>query len=207
MDEWSKYLYLLIQNITFGGWVITLRADRTLWSVVPVTVWERVVKLWSDSDQRPISTHRTRPVIKNPLWNLTDGDRTRVPKVRSLHCSTSGLVPDYDQRPVSTHRTRPFIKNHLWNLTDVDRTLAPRVRSLHCSASGQYQTTVVDQMNWPDSPSSVRSQSDQHPVSHLTLHSLPTWNPMWMKLTPIDLRAISELLSARFDKCAPHLTH
>jgi len=25
LDEWSKYLYPLIQNITFGGWVITLR--------------------------------------------------------------------------------------------------------------------------------------------------------------------------------------
>ena len=45
-------------------------------------------------------------------------------------------------------------------------------------ASDQYQMTAIDQMNWPDSPSSVRSEPDQRLVNHWTLHSLPTRNPI-----------------------------
>ena len=45
IDEWSKYLYTLIQNITFGGLVITLWVDRTLRSIIPTTLSERAVKL------------------------------------------------------------------------------------------------------------------------------------------------------------------
>ena len=130
LDEWSKYLYPLIQNITFGGWVTTLLADRMFRSVVPVTVSERAVRLSPDSDLWPVSTDRTRPVKKNALWNLTDVDRTLAPRVRSLRCSASDQLPDPDQHPVSTDRTRAIRNFPLWNLSRVDRTLAPSVRSL-----------------------------------------------------------------------------
>ena len=74
-------------------------------------------------------------------------------------------------------------------------------------ASGRTLTTAADQMNWPNSSSCVRSQPNQRPVSHLTLHLLLIRNPLRMKLTSIDLRAIPELSSAKFDTCAPHLIH
>ena len=47
--------------------------------------------LWPDSGLRPVSTHRMRPVIKNPLWNLTIVDWTLAARVWSFLCLASGL--------------------------------------------------------------------------------------------------------------------
>ena len=43
LDEWSKYLYPLIQNITVGGQLSKFRGDWTLRSVVHVTVSDRAI--------------------------------------------------------------------------------------------------------------------------------------------------------------------
>jgi hypothetical protein len=59
----------------------------------------------------------------------------------------------------------------------------------------------------PDSTDSIRSLVSQRPVNCLTLHSLSIRNPLWMKLTPLDLWAVLELPSAKFDKCTPHLNY
>jgi hypothetical protein len=163
MDEWDKYLYPLIQNITVGCQLSKFRGN-----------WTRRLG-WPDA---LISSTR--------------------------HCDRSSCWywPDSILRLVNTHRMRLISRIPLWMLSDVDRTLAPSVRSIVRSLSD----ISVDQMNWLDSPSYVRSHLDQRLVSHLTLHSLSIWNNLWMKLTPIDLRAIPELSSPRFDKCAPHLS-
>ena len=95
--------------------------------------------------------------------------------------------------------TCPVMIFPLWDLTRNDRTLALSVRSLHLSASGRARWNHLGQMNWPD-PEPASGQ-------YLTLHSLPTLDLIWMKFAPLDLRAILELPSARFSKCAPHRTH
>ena len=43
MNEWDKYLYPLIQNIMVGGQLSKFRGDRTIQSVVHVTMSERAV--------------------------------------------------------------------------------------------------------------------------------------------------------------------
>ena len=75
---------------------VPLWGDCTLWSrwldaLVSSPVTEPF-KLWPDTNQRPVSTDQTCPVMKTALWNLIGVDRTLAPSVRSL---TS-------QRPIAT---------------------------------------------------------------------------------------------------------
>ena len=43
MNEWDKYLYPLIQNIMVGGQLSKFRGDRTIQSVVHVTMSEKAI--------------------------------------------------------------------------------------------------------------------------------------------------------------------
>jgi hypothetical protein len=155
------------------------------------------------------------PLIQNIMvggqLSKLRGDRTRRSGwldalVSSNHCcvrSSRWYWPDPVLRPVNNHQTHLASKNPsldaLWCWVDAD-TPASGPTSGHCLTSLSIK--------WTDRLSLLRLVTlDQRPVSHWTLHSLPIQNPLWMKLTPIDLRAIPELHSAMFDKCAPHLIH
>ena len=197
LDKWSKYLYPLIQNITFGGWVITLRGDWTLRSVIPATVSEKAVKYWPDSDLCPISTDRTRPVTKNcslePYWCWPDdGTQSPVTLLFSVRSVTGTWLTS----------GQPSLERY-WSWPD---SSTQRPITFH-STSGRIQTTSA----WSNELTKLYCQCSVTPGpasgQYLTLHSLPTQNHMWMKFAPIDLRATSELPSGRFNKCAPHLTY
>ena len=76
---------------------VPLWGDCTLWSrwldaLVSSPVTEPF-KLWPDTNQRPVSTDQTCPVMKTALWNLTGVDRTLAPSVRSL-TSQRPVTPD-----------------------------------------------------------------------------------------------------------------
>jgi hypothetical protein len=140
MDEWNKYLYALIQNITVGGQLSKFRGDWTHlsgWPDAPVSSKRRCVRInrwyWPDSVLHPVNTHRTRPVSKFPLWMLSDVDRTLAPQhpiqrpVTIWHlCRWNELTGLSHLHPVTTRPTSgqsfdpPFIYNSKSFVNEVD---------------------------------------------------------------------------------------
>ena len=152
-----------------------LRGDRMLrscWPDAPISSTRTpVIKCWPDGGRVRSLLTRHVLVALNPHWNLTVLDRTLNP-----------------QGPVSTYRTRSVTDSLLWNLTGVDRTLPLNVWSLDHSSVRSHQTGSP-QSNELTGPCGQRPVAPE-PASGqcLTLHSLPTFEHMWMKFAPKDLR-------------------
>ena len=73
---------------TATGWTLN-RPDRTR-PVVPTVEPEPLI----GRCERPVTCHRTRPVVVSPFWNLSVLHQTLLPYVRSVSLPTSGR-PDY----------------------------------------------------------------------------------------------------------------
>jgi hypothetical protein len=158
------------------------------WPDAPIRVTGRVrsvqhgfkqpVSRWSDRTQRGV-----RSV---PTWRVRSQKSSLDPFCTWLNASNSESSHVLEQRLV-LRELYCSISYRYWHL---------RVWSsfFHCSA--------LQQLTW-----SIRSHKDQRSVTIDPLHSLPKHNTLWTKFTPINLWAVSELSSTKFDMCATHLTH
>jgi hypothetical protein len=140
-----------------------------------------VVTTSLDADLRPVSTHRTRPVRKSPVW-MHSGLHRMLPALRPVEtlCSVWSIKLCHNCYNASTGRAGA-------------RTVQRPVDAL----------LLMPWTNW--TPPCVRCSTNQRPVHIKAPRSLPIQATLWTTSTSLDLWANPEVPSAKFDKCAPHL--
>ena len=127
MNEWDKYLYPLIQNIMVGGQLSKFWGDRTLRSVVHVTMLERAV-----SSDRTLSCVRSAPTGHDQSSKTLSGTLLLLTGCWHLEFGHFSVPrPIHGQQPVhAATDAASVVSDEHW-----------------CLASGRTLTAAADQMN------------------------------------------------------------